>query len=600
MACRRKKQESKGGSLIILCFVMMMIVLGAASPLLFLIELPERVAIINFVKDNAITIAAILSIIILAITIYTIHSKRIEKQRGALMDEILEHLNLSNIDDLVKKIDDQVIVKSKQTLQNYDEVRYLREHDNLDDVKHIALIRQSIKEDVENFLRDNEFMQRPQYEYVADWLGDYLLLTDGYRVRIVYITSAGNHRGERLIEYSLPVVAKFEEHPEYLMTKGEYNKMLKQQEKEALERQKHNYYNKVNSIIDFANGSKDNLIVKSRIKMLDELVQQLFDRTINSIQKIKQIDSNEWKMLDKFINDIDSKVHKIVDDDNKISQYYASDDFKQIKDTCTSLNISRKEFNEYIEEKAQSISKLFGTRIVRNETQHEDTYDYVRVYKKSITPFTAEVSSAVFGSAENNPIGYIIKCFYPNKNQYEEQIQKLRILIEELETLKEAKSIIENYKKDYDQYIQSVPDYVLKNDEDGFYSRLGLAIIDESVLNVEYKFTYTSNGGMAQRSFTVPMNEENIIELINQLESKLSREAQTKEQRALMTTKLRASIKERDHYTCCHCGNSTYKEPNLLLEVDHIIPISKGGLTLEENLQTLCWKCNRSKGAKIV
>ena len=105
---------------------------------------------------------------------------------------------------------------------------------------------------------------------------------------------------------------------------------------------------------------------------------------------------------------------------------------------------------------------------------------------------------------------------------------------------------------------------------------------------------------MAQRSFTVPMNEENIIELINQLESKLSREAQTKEQRALMTTKLRASIKKRDHYTCCHCGNSTYKEPNLLLEVDHIIPISKGGLTLEENLQTLCWKCNRSKGAKIV
>ena len=376
--------------------------------------------------------------------------------------------------------------------------------------------------------------------------------------------------------------------------------MLKQQKKEALERQKHNYYDKVNSIIDFANGSKDNLIVKSRIKMLDELVQQLFDRTINSIQKIKQIDSDEWKMLDKFIHDIESKVQKIVDDDNKISQYYASDDFKQIKDTCTSLSVSRKEFNEYIEEKAQSISKLFGTRIVRNETQHEDTYNYIRVYRKSITPFTAEVSSSVFGSAENNPIGYIIKCFYQDKSQYEEQIQKLRILIEELETLKEAKSIIENYKKDYDQYIQSVPDYVLKNDEDGFYSRLGLAIIDESVLNVEYKFTYTSNGGMAQRSFTVPMNEENIIELINQLESKLSREAQTKEQRALMTTKLRASIKKRDHYTCCHCGNSTYKEPNLLLEVDHIIPISKGGLTLEENLQTLCWKCNRSKGAKIV
>lgn len=166
--------------------------------------------------------------------------------------------------------------------------------------------------------------------------------------------------------------------------------------------------------------------------------------------------------------------------------------------------------------------------------------------------------------------------------------------------MKEAKVIIDNYKKDYEQYIQNVPAYVLENDEDGFYSRLGLAIIDEAILNVEYKFTYTSDGGMAQRSFTVPMNEENIIELVNALESKLSIEALAKEQRAMMTSKLRMFIKERDKFTCCQCVNSTSAEPNLLLEVDHIIPIAKGGLTQEDNLQTLCWKCNRSKGAKII
>ena len=137
-------------------------------------------------------------------------------------------------------------------------------------------------------------------------------------------------------------------------------------------------------------------------------------------------------------------------------------------------------------------------------------------------------------------------------------------------------------------------------DEAGFYSRLGLKLIDENDLIVEYKFSYTSDGGMAQRSFTVPMNEENVIELINQLENKLSLEAFAKEQRSLMTTKLRTHIKERDNYTCCNCGNSVYKEPNLLLEIDHIIPISKGGLTQESNLQTLCWKCNRNKGAKLI
>jgi hypothetical protein len=39
---------------------------------------------------------------------------------------------------------------------------------------------------------------------------------------------------------------------------------------------------------------------------------------------------------------------------------------------------------------------------------------------------------------------------------------------------------------------------------------------------------------------------------------------------------------------------------NLLLEIDHIMPLAKGGITSEENLQTLCWKCNRAKGSRVL
>lgn len=67
-----------------------------------------------------------------------------------------------------------------------------------------------------------------------------------------------------------------------------------------------------------------------------------------------------------------------------------------------------------------------------------------------------------------------------------------------------------------------------------------------------------------------------------------------------MTSQLRDKIKERDNYKCCFCSIGIKDEPNLLLEIDHKIPLSKGGITTYDNLQTLCWKCNRTKGAKIL
>jgi 5-methylcytosine-specific restriction endonuclease McrA len=47
-------------------------------------------------------------------------------------------------------------------------------------------------------------------------------------------------------------------------------------------------------------------------------------------------------------------------------------------------------------------------------------------------------------------------------------------------------------------------------------------------------------------------------------------------------------------------GRRLSTRKHLLLEIDHIMRASKGGLSVPENLQTLCWKCNRSKGAKVV
>lgn len=97
----------------------------------------------------------------------------------------------------------------------------------------------------------------------------------------------------------------------------------------------------------------------------------------------------------------------------------------------------------------------------------------------------------------------------------------------------------------------------------------------------------------------VMMDIENLNRFVKYLSDNIKFKKSVAGQRALMTSELRKKILQRDNYTCKYCGASVYQEPNLLLEIDHIIPVSKGGLTTEDNLQTLCWKCNRKKGAKI-
>jgi hypothetical protein len=62
---------------------------------------------------------------------------------------------------------------------------------------------------------------------------------------------------------------------------------------------------------------------------------------------------------------------------------------------------------------------------------------------------------------------------------------------------------------------------------------------------------------------------------------------------------IRINVFERDNYTCQICGRNV-KEDNVKLEIDHIIPVSKGGSDDISNLQTLCFDCNRGKSNKIL
>ena len=56
-------------------------------------------------------------------------------------------------------------------------------------------------------------------------------------------------------------------------------------------------------------------------------------------------------------------------------------------------------------------------------------------------------------------------------------------------------------------------------------------------------------------------------------------------------------LKKQYNWICTNCGK---KEPKIKLTIDHIIPISRGGLDNIGNIQPLCRRCNIKKYTKTI
>lgn len=67
------------------------------------------------------------------------------------------------------------------------------------------------------------------------------------------------------------------------------------------------------------------------------------------------------------------------------------------------------------------------------------------------------------------------------------------------------------------------------------------------------------------------------------------------DRRKSITKTVRFEVFKRDSFCCQYCGRSA---PEVVLEVDHIIPVSKGGDNDISNLITSCFDCNRGKSDK--
>lgn len=113
-------------------------------------------------------------------------------------------------------------------------------------------------------------------------------------------------------------------------------------------------------------------------------------------------------------------------------------------------------------------------------------------------------------------------------------------------------------------------------------------------ITVEANGTYLSEPEIKlEVANAVLKHEKRYQQLQRQLDAFKSIERADNDRRERIPDDVRIFVWQRDQGKCVRCGS------NERLEFDHIIPVVKGGSNTERNIQLLCERCNREKGASL-
>lgn len=283
-------------------------------------------------------------------------------------------------------------------------------------------------------------------------------------------------------------------------------------------------------------------------------------------------------------------------------KYYKSEDFLSIKNSIKDYIKECNELNEHIEELKSAYVDFKHTDYGTAQYRDNSSYNYKRPELKGINNNNNvyNCSATVCKNAQQQPFKYL--CKYFNITTDEETLEKFEKVLNDFSAAEQGKTLLRNKREEILMGIMDKIPFLIKTfSRNKLIRELGFKNIDFSQLYFpKYTFKYVSAGGNSAMQCNVIFDIDTLDRFINYLSDIIKFRKSVAGQRALMTSSLREEIKERDHYTCKKCGLSLEQEPNLLLEIDHIMPLSKGGQTTKDNLQTLCWKCNRSKGSKII
>lgn len=282
-----------------------------------------------------------------------------------------------------------------------------------------------------------------------------------------------------------------------------------------------------------------------------------------------------------------------------IQLYFKSKKFLEIKESIKENSIECNELNEHIRELKKAYINFhpvdYGTAVYTDTSRFNFNRSKFKNVSTSLNTYNCSLQ--VCKNASRQPFKYI--CKYFNIQTNEETLEQFEKILNDFSSAEDGKNILKQKEEDIIANIK-VPKVIKEFSTNKLKEKLGFEPFEfDEIYFPAFEFKYVSAGGNSSLNTKIIFDIENLNKFIEYLSEKIKFKNSAKGQRALMTSNLREHIKQRDNYTCKNCNISTRDEPNLLLEIDHIKPISKGGLTTEDNLQTLCWKCNRTKSNKF-
>lgn len=284
-------------------------------------------------------------------------------------------------------------------------------------------------------------------------------------------------------------------------------------------------------------------------------------------------------------------------------RYFRSEKFLAHKKKLASVVAEHNEIADYVSEIRSRGSFSLGASATgthahlatfQNTSQHSYRRD------RNVANYDASnvhnCSLQVVRNAKAAPVKYLMKYFSINAD--ESSLARVEKLGEDVARLEDAISNLREREASITESFDP-PAFILKHYADEFMQHVGVELSPITVPYPVYAFQYVSAGGNSGQETAITLDTPTIDALIDTMSQKIRFRKTAAGQRALMTSKLRSFIKSRDNYTCRSCSVSVAAEPHLLLEVDHVIPVSKGGLSTPGNLQALCWRCNRTKSNKL-